>query len=328
MTDYTRIKSRYDAKADWTSANPTLLAGEIGIESDTGNVKVGTGSTVWNSLNYSVKVNVSATASSTSLATDGLLGNTFTTTLAHNSTLANPSNTKNGEVYTWIITQDGTGSRTLAFGNQFQFAGTGTINPLPNSVSVITGTVVSAGTTIIATIQSNSKAGTIEMTGGTAAPPGYLLCDGTSYARADYADLFNVIGTAYGTADGSSFNVPDMQGMFVRGIDNSAGTDPDVGDRTAAAAGGNTGDNVGSVQTDATALPNTNFATSNPGNHTHSYTYRSTMTNATNGGGASRASSGTTGGTTGGSGSHTHTLSGGDDETRPVNVSVNYIIAY
>jgi hypothetical protein len=45
-------KQRRDTAANWTSANPTLLAGEIGIESDTGYWKVGDGSTVWNSLVY------------------------------------------------------------------------------------------------------------------------------------------------------------------------------------------------------------------------------------------------------------------------------------
>jgi hypothetical protein len=45
-------KQRRDTAANWTSANPTLLAGEIGIESDTGYWKVGDGSTVWNSLAY------------------------------------------------------------------------------------------------------------------------------------------------------------------------------------------------------------------------------------------------------------------------------------
>ena len=42
----------------------------------------------------------------------------------------------------------------------------------------------------------------------TAAPVGYLLCDGDSYLRADYPDLFAVIGTKFGADDGDHFNVP------------------------------------------------------------------------------------------------------------------------
>jgi microcystin-dependent protein len=47
---------------------------------------------------------------------------------------------------------------------------------------------------------------------GSAAPTGWLLCDGASKLRTDYADLFTVIGTTYGNADGSHFNLPDLRG--------------------------------------------------------------------------------------------------------------------
>jgi len=45
-------QQRRDTAANWTSNNPTLLAGELGYESDTGKWKVGTGSTAWTSLSY------------------------------------------------------------------------------------------------------------------------------------------------------------------------------------------------------------------------------------------------------------------------------------
>lgn len=45
-------KQRRDTAANWTAANPTLLAGEIGIESDTNKIKIGDGSTAWASLAY------------------------------------------------------------------------------------------------------------------------------------------------------------------------------------------------------------------------------------------------------------------------------------
>ena len=45
-------KQRRDTAANWTSVNPTLLAGEIGIESDTNKWKVGTGSAAWTALAY------------------------------------------------------------------------------------------------------------------------------------------------------------------------------------------------------------------------------------------------------------------------------------
>ena len=47
---------------------------------------------------------------------------------------------------------------------------------------------------------------------------GYLICDGSAISRTTYADLFAVIGTIYGTGDGSTtFNLPDFRGRFLRG---------------------------------------------------------------------------------------------------------------
>lgn len=47
-----RIQTRRGTAAQWTSANPTLAAGEMGVESDTRKIKIGTGSTAWTSLAY------------------------------------------------------------------------------------------------------------------------------------------------------------------------------------------------------------------------------------------------------------------------------------
>lgn len=47
-----RLKNRIDTASNWENANPTLLKGEIGIESDTGYIKAGDGSTAWNDLGY------------------------------------------------------------------------------------------------------------------------------------------------------------------------------------------------------------------------------------------------------------------------------------
>ncbi len=47
-----QLQIRRDAAADWTSANPTLLEGEIGYETDTGSMKIGDGSSDWATLAY------------------------------------------------------------------------------------------------------------------------------------------------------------------------------------------------------------------------------------------------------------------------------------
>ena len=52
MTTYSKILIRQDTKAGWAAANPILLQGEMGIETDTRRTKIGNGSAHWNSLPY------------------------------------------------------------------------------------------------------------------------------------------------------------------------------------------------------------------------------------------------------------------------------------
>ena len=55
-------------------------------------------------------------------------------------------------------------------------------------------------------------------------PSGYLECNGTSLSTTTYSSLFSVIGYTYG-GSGSSFNLPDLRGEFIRGWDNGRGVD-------------------------------------------------------------------------------------------------------
>jgi len=59
---------------------------------------------------------------------------------------------------------------------------------------------------------------------GAAAPTGWLLCQGQAVSRTTYAQLFSVIGTTYGSGDGSTtFNLPDMRGRVAVGSDANLG---------------------------------------------------------------------------------------------------------
>jgi microcystin-dependent protein len=52
----------------------------------------------------------------------------------------------------------------------------------------------------------------------SAAPVGWLPCDGSAINRTTYSALFNVVRTIHGVGDGSNtFNVPDLRGEFIRG---------------------------------------------------------------------------------------------------------------
>lgn len=84
-------------------------------------------------------------------------------------------------------------------------------------------------------------------------PAGWLLCDGSAVSRSEYANLYDAIGVCWGTGDNATtFNLPDLRGMFLRGVSGDSGNDPDADSRVVLTDnGGNTGNNVGSYQGDA-----------------------------------------------------------------------------
>lgn len=137
-----------------------------------------------------------------------------------------------------------------------------------DSITILSSGNVGIGTTdpsekleVNGTIKSNERiedktgpiapVGSIVMWPKEIPPVGWLECDGDPVSRETYADLFSVIGGMYGPGDESTtFNLPDMQGMFVRGWDHDANEDPDKEDRTD--RGDDTeGPHVGTRQPDA-----------------------------------------------------------------------------
>ena len=65
--------------------------------------------------------------------------------------------------------------------------------------------------------------GVITQFGGSTAPTGWVLCDGTAYSRTvTYNNLFTAIGTTYGVGDNSTtFNVPNLKGRVPVGLDST-----------------------------------------------------------------------------------------------------------
>lgn len=85
MAVITQIQFRRGTAAQWSSTNPTLAAGELGYETDTGNFKIGNGSTAWNSLPVLNGITASTTATFTN-KTINLANNTLTGTIAEFNT--------------------------------------------------------------------------------------------------------------------------------------------------------------------------------------------------------------------------------------------------
>ena len=70
-----KIQLRRGTAEQWTSANPTLLSGEQGLETDTSKTKIGDGVTAWNSLGY-VDAKFLATSASSSFVGNSLISAT------------------------------------------------------------------------------------------------------------------------------------------------------------------------------------------------------------------------------------------------------------
>lgn len=65
----------------------------------------------------------------------------------------------------------------------------------------------------------------IMFAGSTSTDDRWLYCDGNSLSRSDYPELFAVIGTTYGAADGTHFNLPDLRNRVPMGTGtNTLGT--------------------------------------------------------------------------------------------------------
>lgn len=92
---------------------------------------------------------------------------------------------------------------------------------------------------------SDNPIGAILPYGGATAPSGWILCQGQELLKTDYAELYAVIGDAFGTASvNTKFVLPNLQGEFLRG----AGTNSHSGQGDGGAVG---------EHQDATQVPTT-----------------------------------------------------------------------
>ena len=148
----------------------------------------------------------------------------------------------------------------LVVGNFAHIGGTCTIAGAAqlNSAVCISGAANFSSTVTVvgaATFKSNvsiggtltgvetTPSGAVTAFAGTSLPSGWLWCYGQSLERAGtYADLFSAIGTTYGSADSSHFNVPDLRGRAVAGQDDMGGTSAN---RLTGLTGGVNGDTLG-----------------------------------------------------------------------------------
>ncbi len=136
---------------------------------------------------------------------------------------------------------------------------------------------------------------------------GYLICDGAEVAVKDYGTLYELIKNYYGNPSNNTlFRLPDLRGVFLRGTDYGRGLDPDRNNRSFGGYTGAAGNQVGSMQEDQLkrhrhfvgSLHRRSFCGSNDRDKPIKDC----------------------------DGSDYYTRDTGGNETRPVNLNVNYII--
>jgi len=186
MAVVTQIQLRRGTAAQWVSANPVLAAGEQGYETDTGKLKIGNGSTAWNSLSYAI-TGAAGTVTSITAGT-GLSGGTITSTgtIAIDATVATLTGTQtftnktltDPKINLAFDAETASYTAVLANNNQVVTMDNASANtfsiPTNASVAFPIGTQINvlqigAGQTTIQAVTSGTT--TIQSTGASAAAP-------------------------------------------------------------------------------------------------------------------------------------------------------------
>lgn len=99
---------------------------------------------------------------------------------------------------------------------------------IQNRNNAIAAEVIARNQAIAAALSNaGGPAGSLLLTFGNSAPTGYLEANGALVSRATYPALFAAIGTTYGVGDGNTtFQLPNVQGDFLRALDRNRGIDP------------------------------------------------------------------------------------------------------
>lgn len=195
-----------------------------------------------------------------------------------------------GDGFTALLINTSSGNITIDPDGSETINGSSTLTINPNSsLSIHTNgtnwyaTNANVGSGAVNTTQlAFGLTGVIAPYAGSSAPTGWLMCYGQAVSRATYATLFALIGTTYGTGDGSTtFNMPDLRGRSVFGVDNMGGS---TASRVTSGVSGITGTALGAVGGSEAMHQHTHTATVNDSGHSHGY--HQTVTAAGAGGGA------------------------------------------
>ena len=213
MAVVTQIQIRRGTASQWTSANPTLAAGEFGYESDTGKFKIGDGSTAWTSLTYKASGTVTSITAGTGLSggaitTSGTIAIDTATTVdvstaqtLTNKTLTSPTlnaplinlslNAQTGTTYTFVLADNGklvTASNASA--QTYSIPTNASVAyPIGTQINIIQ---IGAGQVTINAVTSGTT--TVSSTGATATAPKLRAQFSSATCIKASTDLWYVVG--------------------------------------------------------------------------------------------------------------------------------------
>lgn len=228
----------------------------------------------------------------------------------------------NGQTFYFVAGATNTGALSLSVNGGSPIS---VVKTTTTGTAILTGTEVVAGNVIGVTYYSTTgqfqlvtnnvsiatPPGQVATYAMTSCPAGWLTANGSAVSRTTYSVLYSTIGSTWGNGDGSTtFNLPDLRGMFVRGTGTNA-TYPTA-----------SGPSVGTYAADT--YLNHNHTDSG---HTHSYNVPSGTSQAIGGSGSNYYVS-TGGSTTGTGNANIQNSTTGSTETRPKNYGVLYCIKY
>lgn len=179
------------------------------------------------------------------------------------ATLINTSNqlevvkvtARSTDTLTVVRGQDGTTARAYSASDRIELRVTAALltdirdSVTPGDGTVTTAKIADANVTLAKLAAAVQEllvpTGTVNPYAGASAPSGWLLCYGQAVSRTTYAALFAILGTTYGSGDGSTtFNLPDLRGRVIAGQDDMGGTSAN---RLTGLSGGVDGDTLGAA---------------------------------------------------------------------------------
>ncbi|MES1979720.1 MAG: phage tail fiber protein [Pseudomonadota bacterium] len=224
IADLTQASIDAVAAADAAAISETNAAASASIASAAATSATASASTASTAATSATASASAASTSATSATSSASAASTSASGASSSATTASTAATNAGNSATAAATSatNAASSATAAAGSATSASGSATAagTSATNAASSAAAAAASAASVV------GVPVGGVVYIGASSAPSGFLKANGAAVSRSTYSALFAVIGITFGAGDGSTtFNLPDLRGEFVRGLDDGRGVD-------------------------------------------------------------------------------------------------------